>query len=109
MFKKCYKSLDKSLKQDFKKYFSHLETEAEKTDLEDLLLDCRDSLVDLSLNYSSVKFLDHTSFLDLSGNHSEMIEYFFPTAGQVTIDQESDLCLNHPFILFKDNFMAEAL
>ena len=66
-------------------------------------------MVDLSLNYSSVNFLDHSSFLALSGNHSEDIENFFPTAGQVTIDQDSDLCLNHPFILFKDNFLSEAL
>jgi len=69
-----------------KNYFKLLEINEDKTDLEDLILDSRDSLVDLSLNYSSVNFLDHSSFLELSGNHSEDIENFFPTAGQVTID-----------------------
>lgn len=77
--------------------------------MEDLILDTRDSLIDLSLNYSSVGFLDHSRFLDLSGNHTEDIENFFPTAGQLNLDQDGDLCLNHPFILFKDNFISEAL
>jgi hypothetical protein len=58
-----------------------LEMVASKNDAEDLILNARDSLVDLSLNYNSVHFLDKSCFLDLTGNHNEEIDDIFPTAG----------------------------
>ena len=83
-----------------------------KRDTEDLLINAKDCLIDLSLNYNSVHFLDHSCFLELSGNHTEDIDDFFPTAGQVTLNQEVELAkpiLNHPFILFKESFLVESL
>jgi hypothetical protein len=88
-----------------------LETKGSQDDIEELILNTRDCLVDLSLNYSSVGFLDHSSFFQLTGNLNEEIENYFPTAGQISLYQESEQVkpiLNHPFLLFKENFLTEA-
>ena len=85
MYKKCYKQIDKGLRSEIKSYFNKMMTEYEdnenvsedednqdqgnkssreraKEDTENLLIQVSDSLIDLSLNFNNVGFINHSSF-----------------------------------------------
>jgi hypothetical protein len=76
-----------------------------------MILNSRNSLIDLSLNTNSVHFLEHSKFQDLNGNHSEDFDSIFPTAGQslFTNDPQASLrpLLLQPSLVFKINMINE--
>jgi len=83
VYRKCYKSISKGLRVELKKLFksfeledseNHIEDEEEKGDKrteedgESLIAEVKNSLVDLSLQLGSAKFLQHSSFSSLTGS-----------------------------------------
>jgi len=87
VFKNCFKSINKGLKLEIKNYYKILHTDIKKNfnhsipeeedkhsaeieqkfqddkkESENFIVEIRNSLVDLSLNYHSVNFLEHSSF-----------------------------------------------
>ena len=54
--------------------FVQNECDLEKDESVALIIKARDSLIDLSLNYSTVNFLDHSSFVDLTGDRNYEID-----------------------------------
>ena len=97
VFKKCFKSFEKALKLQVQSYFKILDKqmeqravgghasghepsqrrhEAEKNESGALIIKARDCLIDLSLNYNTVNFLEHSGFVDLTGDQNEDIDEF---------------------------------
>ena len=86
IYKNCFKHLNKGLKLEIKKYHAillqdinrnskhkvpeddeELELDQEKKDIEEFIIMVRNCLIDLSLNYHSVNYLEHSNFFKLSG------------------------------------------
>ena len=88
VYKRCYKSLSKGIKLMFGTYYKQMETGAVLEQPLRLILDLRINLLDLSLNFNNVSYLEHSKFC--SGN------------------LEDEITLTHPYSLFAREMVEEA-
>ena len=131
--------LDKGLRQKIRSYFNaiveeydYLENvvsedeedqesgsktarEMAKQDLEDTLFDMKDALVDLSLNFNNVGYIEHSSFGNKSIHKNEIIDikinFKQKTSDKGKLTGSStfmlEQMLKHPCLMFNHNLLEE--
>ena len=88
VYKRCYKSLSKGIRLMFGTYYKQIETGAVREQPKRLISDLRINLLDLSLNFNNVSYLEHSKFC--SGN------------------LEDEITLTHPYCLFAKEMIEVA-
>lgn len=143
VYKSCFKSINKGLKLEIKEYFKLLHADIKrnfnhsipdedgnmdqeetfeefKKSSEDTIVQIRNALVDLSLNYHNINFLEHSSFFKPRIGSDEFSDFesdrkrIFDTKNQETnsIKIQDDLnnkkMMSQPWFIFKLALVQES-